>query len=69
MAEGLNFIQIHEIHSTFIGMIFFNSVFGMSYLILMPCLPAMCSPSVLKVLAFCKAPIAPGRRPLSISAR
>lgn len=36
MAEGLNFIRKNEIYSTFIGMIFFNSVFGMSYLILMP---------------------------------
>ena len=36
MAEGLNFIRKNEIYYTFIGMIFFNSVFGMSYLILMP---------------------------------
>ena len=36
MAEGLNFIRSHEIYYTFIGMTFFNSVFGMSYLILMP---------------------------------
>jgi MFS family permease len=36
MAEGLNFIRNHEIYYTFIGMTFFNSVFGMSYLILMP---------------------------------
>jgi len=36
MAEGLNFIRRNEIYSTFIGMTFFNSVFGMSYLILMP---------------------------------
>jgi MFS family permease len=36
MAEGLNFIRENEIYYTFIGMIFFNSVFGMSYLILMP---------------------------------
>lgn len=36
MAEGLNFIRTHEIYYTFIGMTFFNSVFGMSYLILMP---------------------------------
>ncbi|HTF93784.1 MAG TPA: MFS transporter, partial [Verrucomicrobiae bacterium] len=36
MAEGLNFIRTNEIYYTFIGMIFFNSVFGMSYLILMP---------------------------------
>ncbi len=36
MAEGLNFIRKNQIYYTFIGMIFFNSVFGMSYLILMP---------------------------------
>jgi MFS family permease len=36
MAEGLNFIRSNQIYYTFIGMIFFNSVFGMSYLILMP---------------------------------
>lgn len=36
MAEGLNFIRTHEIYYIFIGMVFFNSVFGMSYLILMP---------------------------------
>jgi len=36
MAEGLNFIRKNEIYYTFIGMTFFNSVFGMSYLILMP---------------------------------
>src|SRR5918999_1230197 len=36
MAEGLNFIRKNEVFYTFIGMTFFNSVFGMSYLILMP---------------------------------
>ena len=36
MAEGLNFIRKNEIYSMFIAMIFFNSAFGMSYLILMP---------------------------------
>jgi len=36
MTEGLNFIRQNQIYYTFIGMIFFNSVFGMSYLILMP---------------------------------
>ncbi|HWO43704.1 MAG TPA: MFS transporter, partial [Candidatus Eisenbacteria bacterium] len=36
MAEGLSFIRKNEIFYTFIGMTFFNSVFGMSYLILMP---------------------------------
>ena len=36
MLEGLHFIRKNEIYYTFIGMTFFNSVFGMSYLILMP---------------------------------
>jgi MFS family permease len=36
MIDGLNFIRRNEIYYTFIGMTFFNSVFGMSYLILMP---------------------------------
>ena len=36
MAEGLNFIRKNEIYFMFIAMIFFNSAFGMSYLILMP---------------------------------
>ena len=36
MAEGLNFIRKNDIYFMFIAMIFFNSVFGMSYLILMP---------------------------------
>lgn len=36
MLEGLNFIRNNEIYYTFIAMTFFNSVFGMSYLILMP---------------------------------
>ena len=36
MAEGLNFIRKNEIYFIFIAMIFFNSAFGMSYLILMP---------------------------------
>ena len=36
MAEGLNFIRKNEVFYTFIGMTFFNSVFGMSYSILMP---------------------------------
>ncbi len=36
MAEGLNFIRKNEIYFIFIGIIFFNSAFGMSYLILMP---------------------------------
>jgi MFS family permease len=36
MVEGLNFIRHNDIYFVFIGLIFFNSVFGMSYLILMP---------------------------------
>jgi MFS family permease len=36
MMDGLKFIRANEIYYTFIGMTFFNSVFGMSYLILMP---------------------------------
>jgi MFS family permease len=36
MMDGLNFIRKNEISYTFISMTFFNSVFGMSYLILMP---------------------------------
>ena len=38
MMDGLNFIRKNEIFYTFISMTFFNSVFGMSYLILMPVL-------------------------------
>ena len=36
MMEGVNFIRKNELFYTFMGMTFFNSVFGMSYLILMP---------------------------------
>jgi len=36
MLDGLNFIRRNEIFYTLIGMTFFNSVFGMSYIILMP---------------------------------
>ncbi|HEX9787268.1 MAG TPA: MFS transporter [Candidatus Binatia bacterium] len=36
MVEGLDFIRKNEIYFMFIAMIFFNSAFGMSYLILMP---------------------------------
>lgn len=36
MAEGLSFIRQNEIYWVFIGMTFFNSVFGMSYVIMMP---------------------------------
>jgi MFS family permease len=36
MLEGVNFIRKNELYYTLMGMTFFNSVFGMSYLILMP---------------------------------
>ncbi len=36
MMEGINFIRENELFYIFIAMTFFNSVFGMSYLILMP---------------------------------
>jgi MFS family permease len=36
MAEGLNFIRTNEVYFIFIAIVFFNSAFGMSYLILMP---------------------------------
>jgi MFS family permease len=36
MMEGVNFIRHNELYYTLMGMTFFNSVFGMSYLILMP---------------------------------
>ncbi len=36
VMDGLNFIRTEEIFYTLIAMTFFNSVFGMSYLILMP---------------------------------
>ncbi|HXG53061.1 MAG TPA: MFS transporter [candidate division Zixibacteria bacterium] len=36
MVAGLSFIRQNQIYSTFIGMAFFNSAFGMSYLVLMP---------------------------------
>ncbi|MGH7824824.1 MAG: MFS transporter [Candidatus Binatia bacterium] len=36
MLDGLNFIRKNDLYYTFIGITFFNSVFGMSYLILMP---------------------------------
>jgi len=35
MADGLNFIKSNEIFYTLIGMTFFNSIFGLSYVILM----------------------------------
>jgi len=36
MLDGVHFIRRNELFYTFMGMTFFNSVFGMSYLILMP---------------------------------
>jgi MFS family permease len=36
MIEGINFIRRNQLYYTMMGMTFFNSVFGMSYLILMP---------------------------------
>jgi len=36
MVEGVRFIRENEIYWVFIGMTFFNSVFGMSYVIMMP---------------------------------
>jgi MFS family permease len=36
MTEGIDFIRQNELFYTFMGMTFFNSVFGMSYVILMP---------------------------------
>lgn len=36
MMNGLNFIRRNQVFYTLMGMTFFNSVFGMSYLILMP---------------------------------
>ena len=36
MFEGVKFIRAHEIYWVFIGMTFFNSTFGMSYVIMMP---------------------------------
>jgi len=36
MLEGVDFIRRNQLFYTFMGMTFFNSVFGMSYLILMP---------------------------------
>jgi MFS family permease len=36
MVEGVKFIRENEIYWVFIGMTFFNSVFGMSYVIMMP---------------------------------
>lgn len=36
MLDGLSFIVTNELFYTLIGMTFFNSVFGMSYVILMP---------------------------------
>lgn len=36
MLDGLDFVRRNEIFSALIGMTFFNSVFGMSYVILLP---------------------------------
>jgi MFS family permease len=36
MKDGLNFIRHNELYLTFIGLTFFNSIFGMSYITLMP---------------------------------
>ena len=36
MKDGVNFIRDNELYLTFIGLTFFNSVFGMSYVTLMP---------------------------------
>lgn len=36
MKDGVNFIRDNELYYTFIGLTFFNSVFGMSYVTLMP---------------------------------
>jgi MFS family permease len=36
MKDGVNFIRHNELYFTFIGLTFFNSVFGMSYVTLMP---------------------------------
>jgi MFS family permease len=36
ILDGVHFIRKNELFYTFMGMTFFNSVFGMSYLILMP---------------------------------
>ncbi len=36
MMEGVNFIRKNQLFYTLMGMTFFNSIFGMSYLILMP---------------------------------
>ena len=36
IKEGLQFIRVHSIFSFLIGMTFFNSFFGMAYVMLMP---------------------------------
>src|SRR5438093_635951 len=36
MADGLTFVRRHEIFLALIGLVFFNSIFGMSYQLLMP---------------------------------
>ena len=36
MADGLNFVRRHELFAALIGLVFFNSAFGMSYQLLLP---------------------------------
>lgn len=36
MTDGVNFIRHNELYRTFIGLTCFNSIFGMSYVMLMP---------------------------------
>jgi MFS family permease len=36
MADGLDFVRRHELFAALIGLVFFNSMFGMSYQILLP---------------------------------
>ena len=36
MGGGLQFVRRNELFAAFIGMVFFNSVFGMSYSTMMP---------------------------------
>jgi MFS family permease len=36
MGDGLDFVRRHELFAALIGLVFFNSMFGMSYQILLP---------------------------------
>jgi MFS family permease len=36
MGDGLNFVRRHELFAALIGLVFFNSAFGMSYQLLLP---------------------------------